>query len=92
MSQCVPRYTLLTTHLYLQMYIAMGLVQGVWFCYTINIGSSPELLLDIPLFLCGASTALDLQVQPLHVLQQFMDEVDVGVDQLKALDLSLGGS
>lgn len=30
--------------------------------------------------------------QSCHVLQQFIDEVDAEVGQLKALDLSLGGS
>jgi len=31
--------------------------------------------------------ALDLQGRPFQMLQQFIDEVDVGVGQLKALDL-----
>ena len=30
---------------------------------------------------------MDLKVQPLHALQQFIDGVDVGVDHLKAMDL-----
>lgn len=33
-----------------------------------------------------------LQDQSLHVLQQLTDEVDVAVDQLKALDIGRGGS
>ena len=36
--------------------------------------------------------ALDLQDWPLHMLQQLIDGVDVGVDQLKSLDLGLGSS
>ena len=36
--------------------------------------------------------ALDLQDWPFYVLQQLTDGVDVGLGQLKALDLSLGGS
>ena len=36
--------------------------------------------------------ALDHQDRPFHVLQQFMDDVDFGVGQLKTLDLGLGGS
>ena len=30
---------------------------------------------------------MDPQDQPLHALQQFIDEVDVAVDQLRALDI-----
>jgi hypothetical protein len=32
------------------------------------------------------------RTDPLHILQQFIDEVDIRVGLLKALDLSLGGS
>ena len=35
---------------------------------------------------------MDLQDQYFHVLQQLIDGVDVGVGQLKALDLGLGDS
>jgi len=52
------------------------------FCYTINTGSSPGLL----------SYPVDLQDWSLHDLQQFIDGVDFGVDQLKALNLGLDGS
>lgn len=41
---------------------------------------------------CGDLIALDLQDQPLRVLQQFTEVVDVGVNELKALNLGLGGS
>ena len=54
-----------------------------------------RLLLDILLLdiLChGAPAALGVQDRLLHVLQQVIDVVDVGVGQLIALDLSLGGS
>jgi hypothetical protein len=42
----------------------------------------------------GDPVALDLQNQPLLMLEQLMDEVDIGVGQLKTLDLDLdlGGS
>ena len=40
----------------------------------------------------GDLVALDLQDQLLHTLQQFIDGIDVGVGQLKSLDLGLGGS
>ena len=40
----------------------------------------------------GDPTALDLQDQPFHVLQQFTVEVDVEVGHLKAQNLDLGGS
>lgn len=35
---------------------------------------------------------MDLQNQPLHILQKFTDGIDVGLDQLKALDLGVGAS
>lgn len=36
--------------------------------------------------------AMVSQDRSLHVIQQFIDDVAVGVHQLKALDLGLGGS
>lgn len=39
----------------------------------------------------GDPAALVLQNQPIHILQQLIDDIDVGVDQLKAQDLGLGG-
>ena len=49
------------------------------FCYTIDTGPSLGLLLDILLLSCIVE---NLQDWYLHVLQQTIDEVDVGVDQL----------
>jgi len=44
-------------------------------------------------WLChGNPTALDLQDQSFQALQQSIDEVDVEVGQLKAMNLELGGS
>jgi hypothetical protein len=40
----------------------------------------------------GDPEALDLQDQPHHAPQQFIAGLDVGVSQLKVLDLGLGGS
>ena len=40
----------------------------------------------------GDPAALDLQACPLHMLQQFIDKVDVGMDQLITWVLGLGGS
>lgn len=40
----------------------------------------------------GDPGALDQQGQALHMLQQFIDGAVVGMGQLKALDLGLGGS
>lgn len=40
----------------------------------------------------GDPAALYLQIWPLHMLQQFIDEVDVGVGQIIALVLGLGVS
>ena len=60
------------------------------FCYTINAGSSQGYPVAV---LCrGDPAALNLQDWPYHTLQQFIDGVDVGVGQLKALDLGLDGS
>lgn len=40
----------------------------------------------------GDPVVMILQDQPLHTFQKFIDEVDVGVGQLKSLNLGLGGS
>lgn len=50
--------------------------------------------LGYPVFvLChGDSAVLDLEVHPLRLLQQFIEDVNVGVGQLLALLLGLGGS
>lgn len=40
----------------------------------------------------GGSEAFDLQDQPLHTLQQFTDEKDFEVGQLRAMYLGLAGS
>lgn len=51
------------------------------FCYTTDTGPSLGLLLAILLMPCvaGVPAALDLRVWPLHVLQQLIDEVGVGL-------------
>jgi hypothetical protein len=88
-SQCVPRYTLLSTHLYLQIFVTMNLWSGFWllppYQYQILTGTP----LRCPVFALGHRdpTALSLQDQPLHELQEFIDGVLVEVGQLKALDL-----
>jgi hypothetical protein len=47
----------------------------------------------IVLALCHRDpAALVLQDQPLHKFHHFQDWIDIGVGQLKAQDLSLGGS
>ena len=62
------------------------------FCYTIYTGSSQELLYDI-LFLPCVMEILQLWICRTghYVFQPIIGEVDVGVDQLKALDLGLRG-
>lgn len=40
----------------------------------------------------GDPEVQNLQDLPLHTFQQFTDGADIGVSQLKALDLSLSGS
>lgn len=64
------------------------------FATRISTGSSQGFLLDITLILllpCVLDILhlWDLQDQPLHVLQQFIEEVDAGVGQFKALDPGL---
>lgn len=87
--QCVPRYTLLSTHLYLQMIIAMS-----HWSVTLLILDSHRTPLRYPIVApChGYPAALDLQARPFHMLQQIIDGVDAGVGEPKALDLGLGGS
>lgn len=95
-SQCVPQYTLLITHLCLWMFIAMSHWFGssLWLLlYTISTWSALELLSDILLSSVSwrsysfGSAGLALWCTPaLHTW------VDVGMGQLKALNVSLGGS
>ena len=61
----------------------MFVAEGHW-----PLASAPPLLLGPHLLvaLChGESTVLDVQIWPLHTLQQFIYEVNVGVSQLVAL-------
>lgn len=63
---------------------------GFW--HTIIPGPSLKLLSDPPVAPShGDPAALVLQDQSLRVLQQVLDRVDVAMDQLRALDVSLGG-
>ena len=85
--------TLSSTQLYLQMSIAMSRWPGSrpLASATSTVLGSHQTLLRYPVVLCHEdSEALDLQDWPLHTLQQFIDGIDVGVGQLKALDLGLG--
>lgn len=64
------------------------------FCYILSV-LDPHW--NVSQISCGAlchgdPAALHLQDWPFHALQQFIPEVDVGMGQLKALDLSLGSS
>ena len=80
------------TKLYLQIFVTMNLWSGFWllppYQYQILTGTP----LRCPVFALGHRdpTALSLQDQPLHELQEFIDGVLVEVGQLKALDLGLG--
>jgi hypothetical protein len=60
------------------------------FCYTINTGSSWGLLSNILLMSCVKEMLWFwiCRTRP-HARQQFIDEVDVGVSQFKALNLGL---
>jgi hypothetical protein len=60
------------------------------FCDTINIESLVGLLPVIGLLPChGDSAALDKQYWLFHASQSFSEDIDFGVGQLRAQDLSL---
>lgn len=52
------------------------------FCYTISTGFVLEFISDVVALCHGDAIALDLKNQHLHVHQQFIHGVDVGVGQL----------
>ena len=95
MSQCVLQHTLLSTHLHLQMFSAVSHWSGsrslasLYYQYWIL---PRTLLCCCPVSYNFDPAALDLQGWSLQRLQQFTDWVDVGVGQLKTLDLGLGSS
>lgn len=72
-------YTLLC----LQMFIAVS----HWFGLRPLAFAILSILDPVHALSCGDLRALVLRDQALHALQQFTDGVDVGVGQLKALDL-----
>jgi hypothetical protein len=90
--QCAPQDTPLSMYLHFQMLIAMGhCFRGLWLLwhhqYWILTGTSPSYPV---VSLChGHPGVLDW---PFHVLQEFTDDVDFGVGQLKALGLGLRDS
>lgn len=62
--------------------------------YAVSTGSSVGLLLDM-LLLPSVMETLQLWIHrtgPFHMFQQFIDGADIGVGQLRALSLDLGGS
>lgn len=81
--QCESQCVLLPKQLYLQTFIprAIGVVRGLWLllhhqCWILPMASLRYLLVA----LChGDPAALDLQDPPLHLPQQLIDGVDVGV-------------
>lgn len=93
LSQCVMQYSLLPPHLYLQRLIAISHLSGLrlrasasyqYWVFVRNPLGYPAIAV------CHGFAAVFGSVS--HMLQQFKDGVDNGVIQLKALDLSLGGS
>ena len=75
------------------MFVAMVSFIVSNFCYSINTGLSQERSLRYTLAALGHrySEAVSLQDLPLHMLQQFIDDVVVEAGQLIALHLCLGG-
>jgi hypothetical protein len=88
---------LLPKQLYLQMFIAMNHWSGLrpLSSATLSILDPPKDSSPISCLLPCVIESLKFwfcRTSPFYAHQQFIDKVDVGVDQLKALDLSLGGS
>jgi hypothetical protein len=78
-SQCSPQYTLLFTHLYLQMFIAVShwsvwdlLHHWYWMLFLTPLRHAVVALWH------GDSIALDLQALPLCTLHQFINGIDIG--------------
>jgi hypothetical protein len=97
MSQRVPHYIPLSTHLHLQMFIAMSHCSGFWdrrllwhHQYWILIQTPP----GYPFIArChGYPAALGQQDWPFHEFQPFADDIDFEVSQFRAQDLGLANS
>lgn len=77
------------------MFIAMsfGLVQGLWVLVHHQFWILTETHLRYPAvtLIHGDPVAMVPQDWFLHTFQQVIDEVDIGADQLKALDMGLDG-
>lgn len=73
---------------------AVGWFKASGFWYTTDTRPSLKILSDSVLLprVMGIPVAMVLLDQFLHVLQQVTDGVEVGVCQLKALGVCLGGS
>lgn len=82
----VPPCPDLSTYLFLQMFIASGLVRGLCLLLLYPSCSPTEILpwisgcCSVP---WGSPAALVLQDWPLHMLKQFTDDVDIGWANLK---------
>jgi hypothetical protein len=95
LSWCVPEYNL-CPHFFTSRYCNESLVwfEASGFCYIIDTESSPGLLSDILSLPC-VMEILQLWICRLGLLSCALavhNGVDIGVGQLKALDLGLGGS
>jgi hypothetical protein len=78
--RCVPQFTLLSTQLYLQMFIAMSCWSGLR-----SLASATLLILDLPRdsfqrpCCCCPVSLRSYHFGSVHTLQKFVDEIDVGV-------------
>ena len=86
MSQCVPQYTPLSTHLHLQMFIAMTPWSGMrpLASATLSVLEPRWNSSHVP-YCCPVSWRF-YSFGTAHTLQWFIDGVHVGVNQLKILD------
>ena len=89
----VPQYILLPKQLYLQMFIAMSVDQGLRLLLHHQYWILTQIPLGRPVVTVshGDSVALVLKDPPFYMFQQSVGGVDVGVGQLKALHLGLTG-
>lgn len=94
-TMCHIVYPFAQTALLVDMFISMSHWTGLrpLPSAALSILNPHQLSSQNPIVLCpGDPTALLLQAWSLHLLQQFLDRVDVGVKQLKAFYLSLDGT
>lgn len=88
MSQCVPQYIPLSSHLYLQMFIVMSHWSGLrlWLLWHHQYWILIKIPVSYPIItLCHKDSTLS-------TTQPFADDKDFWMGQFRVLDVGLGGS